>query len=242
MNSDLQNKLQQFSADPPAGAWNKIASALEADESFAPRLYAYEEEPPLANWQKIEQALAAHPEKTKHIPWHQRISRPVRYVAAAGILAIVLVAITLTTERTEAGALQAEGTAVAPATNLPVTTGTHPSGNKNKAGQPLNANATTPGGHSNKSPGRPQAQQPTPAAGNGNFSTAPVHALHNDYVTYSDGNGKVMKVSRKMETYINCRDGDQPCKQRLQELRKKMAAKAMTTDFTGILEMLQQLQ
>lgn len=241
MNSDLQNKLQQFSAEPPAGAWDKIASALDAEESFAPRLYAYEEAPPAANWQKIEQALAVQTDEARVVPLHRRLSKPMRYIAVASILAIILVTITLTTERTEAGALEGDGTTAVPAASIPVTAGTNTAENKNKAGQPLNSNPTI-SENTNEPLAGPQAQRPTTAAGKRHFSTSPIKALHNDYVTYNDGNGKVMKVSRKMETYINCKDSDWQCKQRLQELRQKMAAKAMTTDFTGILEMLQQLQ
>ncbi len=45
-----------------------------------------------------------------------------------------------------------------------------------------------------------------------------------------------------MADFVNCKDEDTGCKQRLKELRQRMAAKAMTTDFTGVLEMLRQLQ
>jgi hypothetical protein len=242
MNSDLQNKLQQFSAEPPAKAWDKIASALDAEESFAPRLYAYEEAPPAANWKKIEQALTAETEEAKVIPPHRRLSKPIRYIAAASIIAIILVTVTLTTERTEAGALETDGRTAVPSANIPVTAGTNSSGNRNNAGQPLNTNESAIEDNNQNSLAGSQTQRPTSLAGKRSFSTTPINALQNNYVTYSDGNGKVMRVSRKMETYINCQDSDRQCKQRLKELRQKMAAKAMTTDFTGILEMLQQLQ
>jgi hypothetical protein len=237
MNSDLQNKLQQFSADPPAGVWNKIAEALDTEEGFAQRLYQYEETPPAANWQKIEQHLAAHAETGKVVPFGKRITKPVRYIAVASLLVVILVTATLTIKRTEAGALDTEGTAVAPATNLPVTAGTLPINTDQQPGtfsQPAQSN-------SQEFPG-PQTRETSSRSGKPAISTTPINAALNDYVTYSDGNGKVVKVSRKMETYINCSDSDQQCKQRLQQLRQKMAARAMTTDFTGILEMLQQLQ
>lgn len=246
MNSDLQNKLQQFSAEPPAGTWDKIASALDAEESFAPRLYAYEETPPAVNWQKIEKALAEQttdvPEKAKVVPLNRRLSKPMRYIAAASIIAIILVTITLTTERTEAGALETDGTTAVPAATLPVTAGTPPSGNRDNSRQDFNSNGSDTEPNGQNSLARSQTQRPNSLAGKRDFSTAPINALQSHYVTYSDGNGKVMRVSRKMETYINCDDSDRQCKQRLKELRQKMAAKAMTTDFTGILEMLRQLQ
>lgn len=246
MNNDLQNKLQQFSAEPPGGAWDKIASALDTEESFAPRLYAYEEVPPAANWQKIEQALVEPTEevtqKAKVVPLHRRLSKPMRYIAVASILAIILVTVTLTTERTEAGALETDGTTAVPAASLPVTTSTGSSNHGANAGQGLTINESDTEDNGQNNLAGSQTQRPTSLARKRDFSTAPINALQSHYVTYSDGNGKIMRVSRKMETYINCDDSDRQCKQRLQELRQKMAAKAMTTDFTGILEMLQQLQ
>ncbi|MBB1283693.1 hypothetical protein HRH25_04840 [Flavisolibacter sp. BT320] len=242
MNNDLQNKLQQFSPDPPAEAWDKIASALDAEESFAPRLYAYEETPPASNWQKIEQQALTVEKEAKIVPLHRRLSKPIRYIAAASIIAIILVTVTLTTERTEAGALETEGTTAVPSANIPVTAGTDPTGNENNSGQQFNTNESATDDNNQNSLAGSQTQRPTSLTGKRSFSTVPINALQSNYVTYSDGNGKVMRVSRKMETYINCQDSDRQCKQRLKELRQKMAAKAMTTDFTGILEMLQQLQ
>ncbi|HEV7331613.1 MAG TPA: anti-sigma factor [Flavisolibacter sp.] len=242
MNSDLQNKLQQFSANPPDGTWDKIANALDAEESYAQRLFAYEEEPPAANWQRIEQQLEEQPEGAKVVPIHKRFTRPMRYVAVASILAIILVTITLTTERTEAGALEAAGTTAVPTAKIPVTTGTVSTTPNTNTVRTFNPDARSPQNKSNEGLAGSQVRTTSPNAGKRSISTTPINASLQDYVTYNDGNGKVMKVSRKMETYINCKDGDLQCKQRLQQLRQKMAAKAMTTDFTGILEMLQQLQ
>ncbi|NTS43595.1 hypothetical protein HRG84_22135 [Flavisolibacter sp. BT320] len=232
MNNDLQTKLQQYSAEPPAGAWDKIAGALDSEGSFAERLFSYEEMPPAANWQKIEQGLAVQPEKAKLVPLRKRFTRPMRYIAAASILVVALVTITLTTERTEAGALDPDGTTAAPAANIPASTSTT---------QQVYPETTGTASNDDVFPADMQAKRKS-AGSRRTFNTSPLNAVQNDYVSYRDGSGKVMKVARKMETYINCKDGDWQCKQRLQELRQKMAAKAMTTDFTGILEMLQQLQ
>ena len=242
MNSDLQNKLQQFSADPPEGAWNKIVHALDAEESFVQRLFEYEETPATANWQKIEQQIDAQPEEAQVITLRKRFARPMRYIAAASILAVILVTVTLTADRTEAGALEAEGTTLAPAASVPVTTGTISTTPKTNTAQQSNPDAQPRQNNSNEDPAGSQVQTTAPNAGKQSIRTTPIKAALQDYVTYSDGNGKVVKVSRKMETYVNCSNNDLRCKQRLQQLRQKMAAKAMTTDFTGILEMLQQLQ
>jgi hypothetical protein len=103
MNSNLQNKLQQFSAAPPDGVWDKIADALD-EGSFSQRLYQYEERPPAAAWQEVEKSLeTAVPPNV--VPFTTRFRRPLRYAAAACLLAVILVTITLTVRRTEAGAI-----------------------------------------------------------------------------------------------------------------------------------------
>ncbi|MDQ3278166.1 MAG: hypothetical protein M3Q06_07555 [Bacteroidota bacterium] len=238
MNSNFQNKLQQFSANPPEGVWNKIANALDTDEGFAQRLYTYEETPPTITWQKIEQGLETQAEPVKVVPISKRFSKPMRYVAAASVLAITLLTVILTRKGTDAVSSDRQGTTVAPAVNVPVSVATSQSADNQPAGTTLQPSTN------NKNESLAGSRSKAASASNSRRlnTTTPINVSVNDYVTYNDGNGKVVKVSRKMENFINCDDGDWQCKQRLQKLRQKMAAKAMTTDFTGILEMLRQLQ
>src|SRR5689334_9566434 len=75
MESNLQNKLQEFSATPPEGVWHKIADALDAQEPFAQRLQQYEEHPPVAVWSEIEKVLdEAVPAKV--VPFGVRFRKP----------------------------------------------------------------------------------------------------------------------------------------------------------------------
>jgi PleD family two-component response regulator len=246
MESNLQTKLQQFSATPPEGVWEKIADALDADEGYAQRLHYYEEQPPSIVWQHIEENLEeATPANV--VPFTTRFKKPLRYAAVAGILAVILVTVTLTVKRTEAGALEAGS-----ATTVPEKTSTTTV--KTEAAQPVR---NVPSSHEERDNKETAIQKESDATnqkekqsiavtekentGETNRSTA-VYSSLNNYVVFSDGDGKLRRVSKKLVNLVRCKDSDGSCQQRLQQLRQKMAAKAMTTDFTGILEMLHQLQ
>lgn len=246
MDRHLQHKLQQFSAAPPDGAWQKISNALDAGESVGQRLLEYEEMPPAAAWLKIEKSLdEAVPAKV--VPFTNRFRKPLRYAAVASFLAVVLVTITLTVERTEAGALDPENT-ITVKTNAATTSPAMESDNlKNPSAEAVTNNqqeqqtATT----NNSDVAEMEKQNPATITAANNRKTnkaGPIYSSLNKYVFFSDGDGRTRKVSKKLASYVNCKENDLQCKQRLKELRQRMAASAMTTDFTGVLDLLRQLQ
>lgn len=236
MNSNLQNKLQQFRATPPEGAWNEIAQALDAETNYGRRLHNYEESPSAANWQHIEEALQ-NSVPAKVVPLTTRFRKPLRYIAVACFIGVVLVTVTLTVRRTEAGALEPTGRGTA---NTIVSRGNGSASQSPLSTQPA-ANTTT-----ETQANTPAQKNTEPGAANTPAATAETagvnYASLNNYVLFNDDDGKVRRISKKMAGFIHCKDGDSGCRQRLQFLRQKLAAKAMTTDFTGILDMLQQLQ
>lgn len=253
MNSNLQNKLQRFSADPPERVWDKIADALNTEETFSQRLYQYEEPPPAAAWQKIETGLEEEPAKV--IPFATRYRTAFRYAAAACFFAVILVTLTLTLKRTEAGALEAGTHTTVPAQEVKATNPTKPA----EQNPPLVQ--TTPPAKQydiepqiketaqeklNRLKKETAAEQPvavlTKKTPNRTRGSGSEYASESQYVMYSDGDGNMRKMSKKVAPIINCKDDDGNCKQRLQQLQEKLAAKVMPTDFTGILEMLRQLQ
>jgi len=68
-------------------------------------------------------------------------------------------------------------------------------------------------------------------------------SISNDkYMIYSDGDGNAIRLPKKIYSAFACQTNDFICKQRLQKLRQKFAASAVTTDFTGILQILKSLQ
>jgi hypothetical protein len=59
---------------------------------------------------------------------------------------------------------------------------------------------------------------------------------------YSDGDGNVVRLPKKLFNAFACPTGDISCKQRLQQLREKFAESAVTADFNGLLQILKSLQ
>lgn len=242
MDSNLQNKLQQFSPTPPEGVWNKIAAALDEEGTYAERLFQYEEVPPLSAWTAIEKNLE-EPATVKVVPFTKRFSTPLRYAAVACFIAVILITITLTVKRTEAGAIQANSNTTVP-TEKPVATSTPAPVTGEDTKQVKNRRSEQATASSNTKAIKP-ARTTTASAIAERKTTLPAKAAYpasKTYVTFSDGDGKLRKVSKKMAGFIQCSNDDAACKQRLQRLRQKMAASVITTDFTGVLEMLRQLQ
>lgn len=239
MKSNLQNKLQQFRAEPPQGVWDRIADSLHHEAAYAQRLHAYEEQPPASSWQKIEEGLTEKSTPASVVPFSNRFRRPIRYAAVASIIAVALVTITLTFRRTRAGELEAGSHSTVTANEAIVTT-TAPKQNT-FVDRPEKQTASTEKNifsAANNPAATEKAQDIFPSSSKKKKAIA----ASTRYLFYNDDDGNVVKVSKKLASLVNCKDGDIDCKQRLQELRQKLAANAMTTDFTGILEMLRQLQ
>lgn len=239
MESNLPTKLQQFSADPPEEVWSRIANALE--ESFPERLFRYEELPPADAWQAIAKELAERDEP-RVVPFFKRFRTALRYAAVACFIAVVLVTITLTVKRTEAGALEAGSKTTVPEKASSTEQDKVPQG----LTQQVTEESKTASQQQSHSTSAPETAHATTSTRNSDSSNpeniqANFSSLNN-YVFFNDDDGIRRKVSKKLAGMVNCKDSDIACQERLQALRQKLAATAMTTDFMGILEMLRQLQ
>ncbi|GAA4731479.1 hypothetical protein [Flavisolibacter ginsenosidimutans] len=258
MNSNLQKKLFHFEAPPPKKTWEKIAEALNEEMSFAQRLYRYEETPPFASWKVIESSLQEPQTTAKVVPFITRYKAPLRYIAAASMIAVTLVIVNLSIRHTAAGSLASTSKREHPLqqalqkkndqkfSDTPETTG------------PLTAVAPriNAGNHKGDfiAPKRTLAYiQPQ--------TIFPVLSLRktfipkqvkektffdqssaDDFMVYSDGDGDVMKLSKKLFSLVCCKDGDGSCKTRLQRLRQTLSASVASADFVGMIDMLRQLQ
>jgi hypothetical protein len=255
MDNGLQNKLTRFEKTPPAGVWNKIAEALDSDENFENRLYNYSQAPPLTAWDTIEKNLTANTNVTQVIPFGTRFKKPIRYIAAASIIALLAVSTTLLLRRTEAGALQPASIATVPVSTQVVA----PQEKQFKTFQDRTTSATV-------SPIKETAikkitfkrkllnfLQPQELSTNvavaGNFVPGKVkkEALFNNrsldnYMVFSDGNGMAMRMPKKLFPLVQCQDGDASCRQRIKALQQKISSGSLATDFVAILEMLRQVQ
>ena len=250
MDSNLQNKLQEFSATPPEGVWEKIADVLDAHEGYGGRLYHYEEQPPTITWRQIEENLAEATTPGRVVPFMTRFKKPLRYLAAASLIGVLLVTITLTVRHTEAGALRPGSNTTVPE-SAPASAAGNVAEQAEKNPVPETVSSEFGEGSSKTDPQETAhhnnnhddvlagGEQKTPAK---TSRSAGVYSSMNNYVLFTDGDGRQRRVSKKLADLVKCKDGDGSCQQRLRQLRQKMAASAMTTDFTGILEMLRQLQ
>src|SRR6478672_7947862 len=57
MNDNIRQRLFNYSENPPAAAWPRIAEALD-EPAFVQKLHEFEARPPALAWQKIEPQLA----------------------------------------------------------------------------------------------------------------------------------------------------------------------------------------
>lgn len=271
MSSNYAHKLQSFEALPPAGAWDRIAEVLDAGAApqVADKLFFYEQAPPKGTWEKIEAALPAG--EGKVISIFERLRRPIRYAGATAALVVIgLLTSLLLSKRTESGttadanpvekagkaSTAAPANTEAPEVNSgaqepiasaatgnsrPLTVAYRPAG----AGLAtdrlsyLNTTDVTEGLREAvrssmlfrrlfSVPGEPRSIPPMDGA--------------DRYMVYSDGNGHIARLPKKIYDEVRCKEEDLACQQRLRTLQQKIAASAFTTDFTGVMQILGNLQ
>jgi hypothetical protein len=254
MSSQLQHKLLHYEVQPPEGVWNKIAASLDETISttVSEKLYQYEEEPSPIIWQNISSQLNnSVSEKAKVIPFYVRYRRPLKYSGAVAIFIFLAVLTTLLISKKTESELPSQGIAKTNTTKkdtskLPVTSQEDNTvarlSDKNKPNH-LIAKSKVSG----------VRQEESQNSNSSSFeSFLPQQAQRNDIVTtsissdkymiYSDGDGNVVRLPKKIFNAFACPTEDISCKLRLQQLKEKFAASAMTTDFTGLLQILKSLQ
>jgi hypothetical protein len=62
------------------------------------------------------------------------------------------------------------------------------------------------------------------------------------YMIYSDGDGNVLKLSKKLFDFFSCAKEEVVCREQMQQLQQQFASTSLSTDFTSVLEMLQKLK
>jgi hypothetical protein len=256
MNKDIQNKLAQFEAQPPAEAWNRIAAALDDSlNNTAIRLQELEVSPPLQTWDHINHQLD---EKSKApiIPFYKKYATALLTGSAAAVLALILFF---------SGILSNKGTVSEPSfmqvvRNLQPTVETEPT-TVNKEQQ--NLNEATP---AEASIARRSYKQESVTENKRDIETlafashdyvAPVEKLIPDcvernsalafthpvdrYMVYSREDGNAVKLPKKLFDAVACPSKDAECKLKLKQVQEKFAASAFTADFTGVLDIINNL-
>lgn len=230
MDNPLQNKLLHYTQEPPQRIWDAVASAL--DEGINPlqdKLHDVEVAPPLTAWDKISSALDEQPQ-ARVVPFYQRFRRPLHYTSAAAIIVLVAVAVTLLIgKRTESESVTAvPGTshsklqqALKDAIKLDSDEGAT-AAHSTTLPQQHNASATT-------TPGK------TPKKQNNKKGLT-------KYIVVNTEDGDSMRISKKVVPLVACAEANIQCREQIEKLQRRVAATAVSADFTGLLEMLHNLR
>lgn len=260
MTNILRDKLSAFAPDPPDGAWDRIAEAVATDPLYrtSERLLHFEAAPPPQAWEKISAALNAPVRKARVINLLSRKYRRPTLAAAAVLLVVGSLgyvfylsgsAVTKTPHATPSYKTQS----MLP----PLVPDNFPQKHANVAqatARPLSRSIGRPSRFA------PRMRQlllriiPKGVQMNGIVAKplAPENAAsrrmpiadnrHDEFMVYTDSNGRSVLLPKKLFPYMHCADEDVDCKRRLQQLQQKLSVGAAGADFTGVLEILSQLQ
>ena len=63
-----------------------------------------------------------------------------------------------------------------------------------------------------------------------------------NYMIYTDEDGHAMKLPKKLYEAFECATREIACSRKIKDLQQRVASSAVSSDFTGVLEMLRNLQ
>ena len=247
MSSNLQNKLFHYEATPPEKVWDEVAAALDSgiDHAFTRRLQEFEATPPPSAWTRIEKQLLQTDRDTPVIPFFKKYRRPLKIVgAAAAILFLAVITSLLLVSKKSVSETPMEAARV----DKPPVAGDSPIIEKEKP--EVVTTLATVAGTVSKEPIRTKAKAATQKAVMASRYTSsaetvqPInyHSYSDKYMMYSDGNGHSVRLPKKIYDFFVCPEHDLPCRDRLKGLQQKIAASALSPGFTGMLDMIQNLQ
>jgi hypothetical protein len=253
MSSQLQNKLLHYEVQPPEGVWNKIAASIE--ENFSPslseKLYEYEQVPAPGVWQNIVSQLDTPTVKeTKVVPFYIRYRRPLKYSGAVAIFIFLAVLTSLLISKKTESEFPAEGIVQ---NNAVKNNSQKAFSNSDRDDSSIKEKKdSNPGRLIAKSKASKRQQEETEKSLSFAENLLPRQAERSEmvhtsidadkYMIYSDEDGNVVRLPKKIFSAFACPTEDFICRQRLQQLREKFAASATTADFTGLLQILKSLQ
>lgn len=258
MSTQLQNKLLHYAPEPPEKVWEAIVNSLEESASpLSEKLYHFEATPSTEVWDKINSQLDAV-RFAKVVPFLHRYKKVVRYSTAVAVVTFLAITTTLLIgKQTQSETTSQQAQVQQPTSNS--KTSAAPTQKDGSNGEVFLANIgetkinTQPSTASEKRNVlhrlRPPFQLASVEVGE-NFvpEAAEIKQTVNTdlpvekYMVYSDADGNAMKLPKKLFDFISCVQEDVNCKQQLQQLQQKFASTALTTDFTGVLELLKNLK
>jgi hypothetical protein len=258
MSTQLQNKLWHYAPEPPQKVWETIASLLDekTEAGFPKKLYDFEASPSPQTWDKIKARLEA-PSPAKVVPFFQKHKKLIQYAAAAAIVILLAVTTTLLTENKPGSARTATTPATVQNRQRNIDSKASPDQRTTPKSNSLLASARPDtdyqkNAEEKKSPYSKLQPQTKLGAIISRLTFMPKVAeakqtVSSDipfekYMVYSDGDGNAMKLPKKLFDFITCVKEDMLCKQEMEQLQQKVASAVLTTDFTGVLEVLKNLK
>jgi hypothetical protein len=259
MSSELQHKLLHYEVAPPEQVWDKIAASLDQDIPFtvSERLLQFQQTPPPSAWTAISKQLD-HPQRHAVVlPFFKRYRRPLKYAGATAAMVVLAVLVSLMVSKKTESEVSIQGQTKVPASRPQQTNDTAPPQQPEEINT-LMARAGKPA----KSQGisfyrgavmlEPMNMISEVAHMEQFFPglAAPTHALpsrdlsskYDNYMVYSDDEGHAVRLPKKMYDAIACPNDDLICKQRIKYLQQQVSSAAVTADFTGLLEILNNMK
>ena len=252
MNKQLQHKLFNYHAQPPAKVWDKIAFELDnqSEKPLPEKLANYELEPPPFVWDNI--AALLNEEVVLVVPFKKRFSKPFKYsTAAASLIALAVLVSLLINKKSVSGVafaprIQQNTSTVAPPAPLELTDSLTKVNNYNRKNDIVFV-------HNKKK----SANQALSIHAN-SFTTLEKRTdkilLHNyqiektdlldRYIIFSKTPGEAFRLSKKLFDLFACSDDDENCKHNIQVMQQKLATSSVmaATDFPGVLDLLQNIE
>lgn len=256
MSSQLQNKLLHYELIPPSKVWSEIAASLDKKItfSFSEKIYQFEEVPPPSVWEKINSSLDNDAkQKNKVVPFFFHYRKPLKYAAAIvlfvflGVLATLFISKKTVSETPfqmatkKADYIKADSTEpkkqsketystvqLTPGTKIRQETKPFRKNYFRSAAKKISASVSSVDNFFEK--GKQQNELVS------SLATA------NKYMTYTNSDGNEIRLPRKMFAFFACPPGDIACALKIKLLQKKIASSVFSSDFSGILEILNVLK
>ena len=255
MSEAIRNKLSGYEVVPPEGSWNRIADALNEQKlSFPKKIYQYEQQPPAGVWNRIAHYLdQTIQSKTKVVPIFTRYKTPIRYAAMAAVFFAVLVFAWpyIVNKQGQDNPFHNSITAspvIKPREQQSKKDTVYtedkvakrPS-KKNKRFLEKTSAQKNPEPVAYNEPGMIAMLDDIPFATLQNDLAVPIESVEN-YMIYTDKNGHAMKLPKKLFDAFDCATKELVCREKIRNLQQRFASSAVSSDFTGVLEILRNLQ
>jgi hypothetical protein len=253
MSDQFENRLLHYAPQPPQRVWEFIDKALDEvpASTLSQKLYAFEEVPPADSWDKIELGLGSgRPGRVFRVP---QTRNWLRYAAAAVILFAVLLLTWQTGKRVDSAeiAAAAQKNPDSPVTEQRLAT---PAADTQHEVAAITVNGKAIQTRYSEKQIFKSRLHPQPdllaAVSLRKFmprmayekQTVATNIPLEKYMVYSDGDGNAMKLPKKLFDFITCVREEVVCQQQMQQLQQRFALTAMTTDFTGVLDIVKNLK